>query len=673
MYIARAAEEDIKMTEGWKGDADGILVFTGLFSATVATFLVGSYQNLQPTPQDISAFHIANMYRLLADPNATSVPNHFALATSVPATSPKASVIWINILWSLSLLISLSCALLATLLQRWARHYLQVTQRQYSPHKRARIRAYFAEGVDSLRLPWVVEALPALLHVSVFLFFAGLVVFVASLNHLVFASVALCISACICQYLCITAMPLVRHDSPYHTPLSPFFWSCCAGVSWMALRFAENVAYSLHLRDLLGGEKWLSIDRLKRHFRGRFFHGMVKSAEETARALPPSIDTRALFWTWEAIDEDDELERFFAGIPSFCTSSRLQKPREVLVGQNAAKLSAAIADLMARTMSSAALSGPDKQKRITVCLQALSAVPILTENVLYNALVGVWPSFWSSIDFCLFAEAHSRDVNQSIAFHAQCVVAIAMANIRHRDERWRHLAMRQLDTPETVFQNYLAHGETILLANLIRGINMSLASPRALLESTLSAVCTFQAKDALPEVQAEFCTLWNQAARTMHDKNLPQDARSYAQLILRGVRGVYLASHQGMAGTSPTAFTTTTSILDPILWQTSSYPTCHSPAHRHPSPPSASCEVGYAAVATVSSHAVEARLMPIPPTLPTDGLNSTSGVVETTQLGAVTNGALSPMTSSLMKVAIVSESSPSTSATSAQGGVLPNL
>jgi hypothetical protein len=30
MYLDRAIEEDKKMVEGWKGDADGILVFVGL-------------------------------------------------------------------------------------------------------------------------------------------------------------------------------------------------------------------------------------------------------------------------------------------------------------------------------------------------------------------------------------------------------------------------------------------------------------------------------------------------------------------------------------------------------------------------------------------------------------------------------------------------------------------
>ena len=83
-------------------------------------------------------------------------------------------------------MISLTCALLATLLQQWARRYLRVTSPRYSPRKRARIRTFFAEGVKRLHLPWTVEALTTLLHIALFLFFAGLAVFLFGVHPTVF-------------------------------------------------------------------------------------------------------------------------------------------------------------------------------------------------------------------------------------------------------------------------------------------------------------------------------------------------------------------------------------------------------------------------------------------------------------------------------------------------------
>ena len=120
----------------------------------------------------------------------------------------------------MSLIISLTCALLATLLQQWARRYLRVTRTRYSLLKRARVRAFFAEGLERRYFPLVVETLPGLLHASVFLFFAGLPIFVFGTNQTVFAAVLSCVGLSGLSYLLLTFMPLVFHDSPYHTPLS---------------------------------------------------------------------------------------------------------------------------------------------------------------------------------------------------------------------------------------------------------------------------------------------------------------------------------------------------------------------------------------------------------------------------------------------------------------------
>ncbi len=71
MYLTEAEKQDTQVTESWKGDTDGILVFvsscavplvhihrlkhvlkTGLFSATVAAFIIESYKTLSPDSGD---------------------------------------------------------------------------------------------------------------------------------------------------------------------------------------------------------------------------------------------------------------------------------------------------------------------------------------------------------------------------------------------------------------------------------------------------------------------------------------------------------------------------------------------------------------------------------------------------------------------------------------------
>ena len=155
-----------------------------------------SIQDLQQNPQHTSNFYLANMYQATINPNASS-----SLPASPPPFIPPNYAIWVNTLWLLSLVISITCALLATLLQQWARRYLKVTQPRYGPDKRARIRAFFAEGVDKFLLPRAVEALPTMLHLSLFLFFTGLSVFLWNINHTIFKLVLSWVGLCTTLWL----------------------------------------------------------------------------------------------------------------------------------------------------------------------------------------------------------------------------------------------------------------------------------------------------------------------------------------------------------------------------------------------------------------------------------------------------------------------------------------
>ncbi|KAN0105295.1 hypothetical protein V8E52_010844 [Russula decolorans] len=71
MYSKAAEDEDKKLVERWHKDADGILIFTGLFSAAVAALLAMTVQDLRQDPHSTSSFYLGNIYEVLADQNAT--------------------------------------------------------------------------------------------------------------------------------------------------------------------------------------------------------------------------------------------------------------------------------------------------------------------------------------------------------------------------------------------------------------------------------------------------------------------------------------------------------------------------------------------------------------------------------------------------------------------------
>jgi hypothetical protein len=350
---------------------------TGLFSAAVATLVTLSVQDLKPNSQDISAFYLANIYQILADSNGSQVLIPPTLPNPSITFSPPTSAVWVNSLWFLSLVISLTCALLATLLQQWARRYMKVTQTRYIPHKRARIRAFFAEGVEKLHLPWTVEALPALLHLSLFLFFAGLAVFLFNINHTVFSVAISWIGLCTGVYVCITFMPMFRHDSPYYAPLSSSAWYLCSEILFALSRLLHWILNQCYARDSIQERAY----SLWRAYWERTLRGMQKEIEQTALKAPSEIDGRALMWTYESLDEDHELEQFFSGIPGFCSSKVVDNPQSSLDGLRNGTVTDALCEFLERTSSSNLVSEAIKIRRIAICIRAIDAARLSLRHI----------------------------------------------------------------------------------------------------------------------------------------------------------------------------------------------------------------------------------------------------------------------------------------------------
>ncbi|KAI9446889.1 hypothetical protein F5148DRAFT_988397, partial [Russula earlei] len=237
MYPDGTLEEDTKMVESWKGDADGMLIFVGI-RPTSRAFAHSSVEtvhcsDIRPSSQDNSAFYLAHIYQQLSQ-SPVSIPTNLN-EPSAPFSAPT-SAVWYNGLWLLSLVISLTCPLLATFLQQWARRYLRVAYPRLSPYKRARIRASHADGVDNLHVPWTVEALSVLLHISLFLFFAGLGVFLFGIHLTV---VMAWIGLCVVVYGYIT-LPIFHKNSPYSAPLSATASFCLTGLRYGFFRFLER-------------------------------------------------------------------------------------------------------------------------------------------------------------------------------------------------------------------------------------------------------------------------------------------------------------------------------------------------------------------------------------------------------------------------------------------------
>ncbi|KAH8987010.1 hypothetical protein EDB92DRAFT_1948779 [Lactarius akahatsu] len=489
MYLDRAEEEDRRVAERWKGDADGILVFlrSQAFLSEPTRVSSRTYK-LRP------AFYLANIYQVLAASNGSQTIISLPLPPDPSTFKPPMSAVWFNALWFLSLVISLTCALLATSLQQWARRYVRVTQPRYSPHKRARIRAFFAEGIEKLHLPWAVEALPALLHIAVFLFFAGLIVFLCTINHTVFSIVLWCIGFCVALYLYITLLPIFRHDSPYYTPLTTVAWFCATGISWLVLRTLKAVASELHGHKLVSLDSWYRISVVENRLNKRFFSGFTKETEGSALRLSSDIDVRGLSMTFNSLEEDHELEQFLEGIPGFLSSHEVMNPRDVLtdVINRIPGMAYTVFLFVERTFSSGLVSEAIQERRKRVYMRALDLVTPLLPVTFYQAL-HLWESepnptksIFGSLDFWHLAEAHSNDDDPDIAISAQCMAAAIITHVQERDQHWFHIMMHQLGITEDTLHVYLDNGDSLFLANLIHIVQRLSALPHDGVEYTLS-------------------------------------------------------------------------------------------------------------------------------------------------------------------------------------------
>jgi len=133
----------------------------------------------------------------------------------------------------MALVFSLFAALLAILVQQWVRDYLHVFQRYSDPLKSARLRQYLHDGCEKWYMPAVAEAVPGLLHVSLFLFFVGLGDFVLNINMAVGVSTSTTVPIGICGILYIfsTFASVVYPQSPYQNSFSGLIWYVAVGES----------------------------------------------------------------------------------------------------------------------------------------------------------------------------------------------------------------------------------------------------------------------------------------------------------------------------------------------------------------------------------------------------------------------------------------------------------
>jgi hypothetical protein len=508
------------------------------------------------------------MYQLQANPNASRP----SAVDGPPAFSPPSYAVWVNSLWFLSLVISLSCAMLATSLQQWARRYLRYTQPKLSnPQTRARTRAFFAKGVEKFHVPWAVDALPTLVHLALFIFLAGLLIYLSNIHHTVFSVVVCWVALLSTVYGFITFMPVIRCDSPYYSPLSLPVRYLYAAISYIVLKVPEMMA-----RRLFTIKASDRICDLRERYRDWITLGFDTVDEATTSMNLSEIDGHILRWIANSLyRDDDRLETFIESIPGFYKSNDVPESAQLSIALTMGRF-------LERSMSRNSISDEIKKRRIVSCLNAANAAtlePSMTYFMFSGLLHVNWSELPGSVEMGHFLKSCDKTNEGRFTPFLRGIVTHIIASVHKRDDRWTTLALDHLGIPEGDLQDYLTQGDSLLLALFIH--HTRLADPtnrfsRAVVQALLQ-VDTIDIRNTLPGLQHNFCALWNQLIQEA------QKARNYLNslVILSATRHLYIALHQG-TDAAPTMFSESTSEYHDILNQRS-YPLCKVPGHdSHP-------------------------------------------------------------------------------------------
>ena len=461
----------------------------------------------------------------------------------------------------MSLTISLTCALLATSLQQWTRRYTKNAQpKRCPPQERARKRAFFAQGMNDMLipLPRAVEGMPALLHLAVFLFFAGLLIFLFNINSHIAIPVITWIALFLLVYIFITLMPIVWPNSPYHTPFSSLACFLCARLGYLCFFCLAYIAYRTHVYDAHH-----KFRELRRHCRRWMLGSHRKVVQKEISDRSSKIDLHILGWTLHALGGDDSLERFFQSIPGFFGSELVQNLRKDFSFDLARTFMETLYGFLNRTLSSNSAPKEDKARRLKIYNDVMKVVPGPTipskfiDQAFENDQVEAPKPIEKGEIFALWFENTDEKMTKYVR---ESVVEI-LSGIRasERDDRWEALAAQQFylsdhdctdlhhhvnSQNDDVFLYLLNH--VISEATLTDSLSATLASILTTLSTTLTT------PGINPDLRRKFCLLWNRNIAKAKAR-VPRASQTPIE-ILRTIHCVFVALHQA-ADVEPIEFT----------------------------------------------------------------------------------------------------------------------
>jgi hypothetical protein len=480
------------------------------------------------------------MYQLTPGSDVSSIP------FDDPATfKPPTSAILVSTLWSLSLVVSLSCALLASLLQQWARRYRHITQKENDPRKCALTRELVVQALNKVRLSWLVklefEPLPFLLHTSIFLFLAGFVVYLFTFNNLVAELAGACAGTSLLSYLYVSLAPIYSRDSTFYTPITTLVWAIIMGI----ISLFHHLRYFVASRSTRFRPE--DLDRIRESFQfyyQRMLNGTAKDVETIADAPSSGLATSVLLSTFDSLDGVSDLEQFLSYIPGFYDSTSAQEHFDGTTFEdfNSERLLSRISFFMEHVLSSNLLTEPEKNIHIATCSNAINANTSLLRSTFKLTLQTPDSKIFDYPSFVHLALEQLRrvDADSSMNDYARCIMVIAINRAQLDSNPWNGILwsyLRHVDKDDQYWpysQNpRLSH--LIYLTKQLRDSRLKTSNEFAagkLWHNALAvAARNVEVRGIAPKLRRNFINLWHELTNLAHNAPTDQERQNATYVI----------------------------------------------------------------------------------------------------------------------------------------------
>ncbi|KAI0272072.1 hypothetical protein BGY98DRAFT_1099995 [Russula aff. rugulosa BPL654] len=388
------------------------------------------------------------------------------------------------------------------------------------------MRHHIFQGVGNQHFLLVLDAVPTLLHLSVFLFFAGLLILLRHISHTVFNAVV--------------GQPTLWAD---------FF---------IGMAIYVHVLHPLFVSPVKDVDVPPPAPRLLKRLEAK--------AEEVILGKAPKLDAEILDSLLVTLGEDGAREKFFEAVPGFYGSEVVKDVNKKLTPTFFTNFRRVINQFLDQTLASDSISESVRSRRLLTCLNATRSVlgglagMSITDKIICR---GNWNKTPPSPEIGHILRHWLDTTDSSRALIASCIIARIIGSVEKRDDTWMALARSQLGATEEGLQ----------------------------FEGILRSIAEFNVKETLPELQRDFCKLWNEMVSVEKSKN---------SINCTFILGEICHIHDALHPSAPTAVaalpTSATANYDSLLIG-SSYALCPDPQSHQP--PNASRQV--AAVATSSS------------------------------------------------------------------------